>query len=179
MNTLAEALISGTAAGESEADFAARVLETQRRVFQIAYSILANSADAEEVAQEVFLRAYCRRCTLRDPQRFRAWVARIAFHLALNRRRARDRRLIRDTAWYAAQPASVFDGAHNEDDRAFLDRVRREIDRLPEKLRVVLLLSAVEEMDAGEVAAALGIPAGTVRSRLHLARKRLLEVMNR
>jgi RNA polymerase sigma-70 factor (ECF subfamily) len=179
MHTLAEALISGTAAGESEADFAARVLETQRRVFQIAYSILADSADAEEVAQEVFLRAYRRRSTLRDPQRFRAWVARIAFRLALNRRRARGRRLARDTAWYAAQPAWTSDGAHNENNRAFLDRVRGEIDRLPEKLSVVVLLSAVEEMEAGEVAAVLGIPVGTVRSRLHLARKRLLEVMNR
>ncbi len=179
MHTFSEALISGAAAGESEADFAARVLETQRRVFQIACSILADSADAEEVAQEVFLRAYRRRNTLRDPQRFRAWVARIAFRLALNRRRARSRRLARDTAWHAAQPASVPNGAHNEDHRAFLNRVRSEIDRLPEKLRVVVLLSAVEEMDAGEVAAVLGIPAGTVRSRLHLARKRLLEVMSR
>ena len=52
------------------------------------------------------------------------------------------------------------------------------MERLPEKLRAVVLLSAVEGMDAAEVAAVLAIPVGTVRSRLYLARKRLLEVLD-
>jgi RNA polymerase sigma-70 factor (ECF subfamily) len=58
-----------------------------------------------------------------------------------------------------------------------LERLRREIECLPEKLQSVLQLSLVEEMDAADVGAVLGIPAGTVRSRLHTARKLLLEVM--
>jgi RNA polymerase sigma-70 factor (ECF subfamily) len=58
-----------------------------------------------------------------------------------------------------------------------LERLRREIERLPKKLRSVLQLSLVEEMDAAGVGAVLGIPAGTVRSRLHTARKLLLDVM--
>ncbi|MCH8947760.1 MAG: RNA polymerase sigma factor, partial [Acidobacteria bacterium] len=68
-------------------------------------------------------------------------------------------------------------GARAATDRIFLSQLRDEIDRLPEKLRAALLLSAVEGMEAREVAAVLEIPVGTVRSRLHLARKRLLEVM--
>jgi RNA polymerase sigma factor (sigma-70 family) len=58
-----------------------------------------------------------------------------------------------------------------------LDKLRKEIERLPEKLRSALQLSLVEEMDATDVGAMLGIAAGTVRSRLHTARKLLLEVM--
>jgi RNA polymerase sigma-70 factor (ECF subfamily) len=58
-----------------------------------------------------------------------------------------------------------------------MQRVRVEIDRLPEKLRAVILLSAVEGLEQAEVAAVLGIPPGTVRSRLHLARKQLLRAL--
>jgi RNA polymerase sigma-70 factor (ECF subfamily) len=58
-----------------------------------------------------------------------------------------------------------------------LERLRREIERLPRKLQSVLQLSLVEEMEAADVGAVLGIPAGTVRSRLHTARKILLDVM--
>lgn len=179
MSSWVEALISGTAVGERDAEFAARVHETQHRVFRIAYSVLLNAADAEEVAQDAFLRAYRHLDSLRDLDKFRSWVGRIAFRLALNHRRAQGRRLARDAAWYAARPSPLIDGSHNWADDCSLDRVRMEIDRLPEKLRVVLLLSAVEGMEALEVAAVLDIPAGTVRSRLHLARKRLLEVMGR
>ncbi len=57
MSTRVEVLITRAEAGESDSEFAARVAESQRRVFQIAYGVLANSADAEDVAQEVFLRA--------------------------------------------------------------------------------------------------------------------------
>lgn len=162
-----------------DADFAARLAETERRVFQVAYSVLANAADAEEVAQEAFLRAHRRFASLRDPAKFRPWVSRIAFRLALNRRRSRCRQLARESAWQAARPQPGGDGGQQATDRLYLDRLRDEIDLLPEKLRAVLLLSALEGMDAREVAAVLEIPVGTVRSRLHLARKRLLEVMTR
>ncbi|MFB3127726.1 MAG: RNA polymerase sigma factor, partial [Candidatus Acidiferrales bacterium] len=100
MSTLVDTLVSSATVAEREAGFAARVAETQRRVFQIAYSVLANAADAEDVAQDAFLRAYRKYERLRDPGKFRAWVSRIAFRLALNRRRGRHRQLARDTAWH-------------------------------------------------------------------------------
>lgn len=166
-----EAVIPGTASETHEADFAALMVATQRRVFQIAVSILGNPADSEEVAQEAYLRAYRKFGRLRDPGKFRAWISRITYRLALNRR------LARDTAWYGVFSRQVADGVANAVNQDYLDRLREEIDRLPEKLRSVVLLCAVEGMDASEVAAVLAIPAGTVRSRLHGARKRLLERM--
>jgi RNA polymerase sigma-70 factor (ECF subfamily) len=71
----------------------------------------------------------------------------------------------------------MVDGAKQAEQQVMLDRLRREIERLPEKFRSVLLLSLVEETEAADVGAVLGIPAGTVRSRVHTARKLLLEVM--
>jgi len=159
-------------------EFAVRVRESQRRIFQIAYSLLANSADAEEVVQEVFLRAFRKFGTLRDPERFHIWVNRIAFRLALNLQRTYQRQRARETAWYGSNGHTAHDGAGNAEEIVFLNRLRGEIDRLPEKLRTVLQLCTIEGLDARHVAEILDIPVGTVRSRLHLARKRLLEALN-
>ncbi len=172
-----EALIARVEAEEHGAAFGARVAENQRRVFQIAYGVLGNAADAEEVAQEAFLRAYQKFASLREAEKFRAWVNRIAFRLALNRQRGHRRRLVRDTAWHVAGMSDAVDGARSAEERVLVQRLRSEIESLPEKFRRVLQLSIVEEMGAADVGAVLGIPAGTVRSRLHTARKLLLEAM--
>jgi RNA polymerase sigma-70 factor (ECF subfamily) len=178
MQVLTEASISDLASSDSESRFAERMAESERRVFQIAYSVLANAADAEEVAQEAFLRAYREQKNLRQPEKFRAWVSRIAFRLALNRQRRRRRDWARDSAWQRSLPGSTPDGARARADSIYVDEVRQAMERLPEKLRAVLFLCALEDMDAAEAAAVLEIPVGTVRSRLHLARKRLLEEMS-
>ena len=164
------------AMAEADAGFGTRVKENQRRVFQIAYSVLGDRADAEEVAQEAFLQAYQNSRALRDEGKFRGWVNRIAFRLALNRQRATRRRLTRDTAWQSGTPVTA-DAAKSAEDRLLLAHLRQAIEKLPRELRAVIQLSVVEEMDATQVGAVLGIPAGTVRSRLHTARKLLLEAM--
>lgn len=145
-------------------------------VYQIAYSALANAADAEEVAQDVFLRAHSKLSSLNDPQKFRAWVGRMSWRLALNRLRSQSRSVRRDSAWFALQPPAG-DPESEAAQREFASHLTREIASLPEKLRSVLLLSAVEDMDTAAISRTLGIPEGTVRSRLFLARRRLLEVL--
>jgi RNA polymerase sigma-70 factor (ECF subfamily) len=169
-------LADGDTQGASS-EFSACVAENQRRVFQIAYGVLGNAADAEEVSQETFLRAYRKFGSLRDPGQFRAWVNRIAFRLALNRQRGSRRRLARETAWHGASPVDTRDEAQKANERVLVERLRREIEALPEKLRSVLQLSLVEGMDAAAVGAVLGLPAGTVRSRRYAAKKLLLERM--
>ncbi|HWT05060.1 MAG TPA: RNA polymerase sigma factor, partial [Xanthomonadales bacterium] len=146
----------------------------QRVVYQIAYGVLGNESDAEDVSQDVFLRAYRKLGGLRDPEKFRAWVARMSRRLALNHQRAAGRAQRRVCSWLenSALPAASAEAEAAEHD---LDaRLRAEMQCLPEKLRSVLLLSAVDGLDTREVAGVLGIPQGTVRSRLHLARKHLL-----
>jgi RNA polymerase sigma-70 factor (ECF subfamily) len=160
-------------------DFERRVGEAQRTVFAVAYAVLGSRSDAEDVTQDVFLTAFRKRAHLRDPETFRAWVARASYRLALNNRRARQRALVRDEAAARIQYPGVSDDPHGFvaakiDER----RLRAAIERLPEKLRAVLLLCAVDGLGARTVSAALHIPEGTVRSRLHLARKQLLRTLN-
>jgi RNA polymerase sigma-70 factor (ECF subfamily) len=158
-------------------DFERLMRESYRLVYKITYSVLGNGADAEEVTQDTFLAAYEKLASLRNPERFRPWVARTGWRLALNRRRGVTRAMDRDGAWIADRPVSE-DPEAGASEREFETRVRAKVDLLPEKLRAVLLLIGVEEMDVRTVAGILKIPEGTVRSRLHLARRQLLgEVM--
>jgi RNA polymerase sigma-70 factor (ECF subfamily) len=154
-------------------DFERLVRENQRVAYQIAYGVLGNAADAEDVTQDAFVRAYANLTSLRDPERFRGWVCQIVRRLALNRMRA-DTRARRREELATNDAATVIDIEALAAEREFQTRVQREIDRLPEKLREVLLLCAVEGLESSAVGELLGIPQGTVRSRLHLARKRLL-----
>lgn len=164
-------------AGDFE-HFERRVREFHRLVFHVAYAVLRDHADAEEIVQDTFFRAYRKLSGLRDPQKFRAWVARMGYRLALNHWRTTTRARHRDTSWLeaTAPPPATVEKVLAQ--REFRNRLREEIERLPKKLRAVLLLSAVEELETRDVAAALRIPEGTVRSRLHLARQTLLKVFS-
>jgi RNA polymerase sigma-70 factor (ECF subfamily) len=160
------------------ADFERLMRQSYRLVYQVAYSVLGNPADAEDVTQETFLTAFRKIAGLRDPEKFRPWVARTAWRLALNRRRGATRGMDRDGAWIAGRPVSE-DPEAQAADREFEARLRAQVDLLPEKLRAVVLLIGVEEMDVRTVAGILKIPEGTVRSRLHLARRQLLREVTR
>jgi RNA polymerase sigma-70 factor (ECF subfamily) len=152
--------------------------ESYRLVYQIAYSVLGNPADAEEVTQDAFLAAYQKLGALRDADKFRPWVARTGWRLAVNRRRGAVRAMGRDSAWIADRQVSE-DPEGRAGEREFEARLRARVDSLPEKLRAVVLLIGVEEMDVRTVAGILEIPEGTVRSRLHLARRQLLREVTR
>lgn len=145
-------------------------------MYQVAFGVLRDPADAEEITQDAFLRAYQKFSSLREPQKFRSWVTRTSFRLALNRRRAAARALRRNTSWLEMSPPSIDNVETMVAEREFQLRLHQEIECLPEKLRAVLLLSAVKELSTSEIAGMLGIPEGTVRSRLFLARKELLKV---
>jgi len=157
-------------------DFERLMRESYRLVYQVAYSVLRNAADAEEVAQDTFLKAYRKLDSLRDADKFRPWVARAGWRLALNYRRGATRAMGRDGAWVATQAASATPETQALESE-FERRLRAQVESLPEKLKAVVLLIGVEEMDVRTVAGILGIPEGTVRSRLHLARRQLLRVV--
>jgi RNA polymerase sigma-70 factor (ECF subfamily) len=157
-------------------DFERLVREHQRVVYQIAYGVLGNAADAQDITQDVFVRAHAKRATLREPNRFRAWVCTISRRLALNAFRSRAQARKREEAAGHDRPAFVVETA--AEDRDFEERLRAEIERLPVKLREVLLLCAIDGLEPVDVARLLGVPPGTVRSRLHLARKALLRSMS-
>jgi RNA polymerase sigma-70 factor (ECF subfamily) len=160
-----------------EREFEDRVADSTTLAYRVALGVLRHHHDAEDVAQEAFVRAHRAFGGLRDRGSFRAWVVRTTFRLALDHRRASKRRQIREDEALArdhwAAPASSA-----EDDvarRELAAEVAAAVDALPEKLRLVTLLAAIEGHDVAAVAELLGLPVGTVKSRLYLARKSLAE----
>jgi RNA polymerase sigma-70 factor (ECF subfamily) len=157
-------------------EFEARLAECGPLAYRVARGVLRNDADAEDVAQEALLRAYRRFDRLRDPLRFRGWLVRIVFRLALDRARSARRRELRETEWAQparrAAPPNAEELAASSEFQAHFDRA---LEALPEKLRLVLLLAAMEGHTLEEVAAMLGLPVGTVKSRLFVGRKKLAE----
>ena len=162
-----------TADDALERAFEQQVRRCSDLAVRVAFSVLRRREDAEEVAQEAFARAYARFRTLETPEQFRAWIVRVTWRLAIDRWRADRRRQAREHAAMPTAPEATTEEVVERDRRSSL--LWAAIEALPEKLRIVIVLSALEGNDVHEVARLLGLPEGTVKSRLFLARKRLAE----
>ena len=139
MNEWAGGWLEGlvTADSELEAEFEARLHESSTLAFRVAYGVLRHRQDAEDVAQDAFAKAYRSFRQLRDRDRFRAWLVRMTWRLAIDRWRADRRRSMREQ--FADLPAV----ATTESVAVARERsaqLWRAIDALPEKLRVVVVL---------------------------------------
>src|SRR5947208_17070316 len=156
-----------------EREFEARVSESLPLAFRVAFSVLKHREDAEDVAQDAFAKAHRSFRQLRDRDRFRAWLVRITWRLALNRQRTDRRRATRETIHATEAPTMTTTDHVIEHERA--QRLWEAIDALPEKLRVVVVLAGIEEHDLNEVARLLDVPLGTVKSRMFTARARMRE----
>jgi RNA polymerase sigma-70 factor, ECF subfamily len=147
-----------------QARFADLVERQSRFVFRVAYAILRNAGDSEDVVQETFLKIYRANAWERMDDE-RAFLARTAWRIAVDHRA----RLRRSTpGMESARAADPERSAIAADRNA---AVHRLIDALPEELRQPLALSTVDEMSSREIAKILGIPEGTVRTRLMRARQ--------
>src|SRR5688572_19786804 len=180
MHERASLLVSGlvTLDAQLEREFEARLVETSRLAFRVAFSVLRHQQDAEDVAQESFTKAYRHFASLKDRDRFRAWLVRTVWRTALDRQRSNRRRGAHEFAAEGSFFAGVSDRPASPSG-ADVDHAAlwAAIDVLPEKLRVVIVLASIEGHDIREVAALLRIPEGTVKSRLFLARRRLKEAL--
>jgi RNA polymerase sigma-70 factor (ECF subfamily) len=156
-------------------EFEILLTESSTLAFRVAYSVLRHNEDAEDVAQEAFAKAYSNFRQLRDRERFRAWLVRMTWRLAIDRLRSDRRRSAREAAPAEAPVNPTPAQSILEKERAA--KLWAAIDALPEKLRIAIVLSGIEEHDTREVAALLDLPEGTVKSRLFLARHRLKELL--
>ena len=171
-----------TADRELEREFEARLADSSRLAFRIAFSVLKQREDAEDVAQEAFAKAYRSFNQLRDRTRFRAWLVRMTWRMALDRQRSNRRRAVRELPGGDAADSRAEAGLQTRLDTADLVAARERaehlwnaIEALPDKLRLVVVLAGIEGHDMHEVSALLDVPEGTVKSRLFLARKQLKE----
>jgi RNA polymerase sigma-70 factor (ECF subfamily) len=158
---------------ELEREFEVLLVESSTLAFRVAFSILRHREDAEDVAQDAFAKAYRSFHQLRDRARFRAWLVRMTWRLAIDRRRADRRREARELAHVETAMSCGVEAAVDVDFRA--RELWRAIDALPDKLRMAIVLASIEGHDLADVASLLRLPVGTVKSRLFLARQRLKE----
>jgi RNA polymerase sigma-70 factor, ECF subfamily len=170
--------LSSMESARSEIDLAAVVETYSSLLFRVAHSVLRSRVDAEDVVQDVFVRVLEHRRALTEVREMRVWLVRIAWNLALDRRRR-------------VRPEQFDEGfveglvAKNQPADEVLNQAREmrsvlhEMERLPRTERHVLLLSAIEELGTAEMAEVLGRSESAVRALLFRARTRLRERLER
>jgi len=145
-----------------------------KRVVSIAWNIVRNAADAEDLAQEAFVRAYETIGRFRTAERFGPWIYRIVTNLSLDVVKHRSR--FRHEELTDVQPAKRRDSADlTATTNEITERVDRALESLPEMQRIVARLSLVEGFEHSEIADMMKLSEGTVRSHLSLARGKLRE----
>jgi RNA polymerase sigma-70 factor (ECF subfamily) len=144
-------------------------------VYRTSLAILGDAADAADAVQETFVSAWCHRQALRDPDAFDAWLGRINLNACRGQLRRRGRTKLREIRLLdpedGREPAAT--GPAFDDRTAEADVFDRAFARLSVDDRAVLVLHHLHERPVAEIAAALGAPAGTIKSRLHRARAAL------
>lgn len=165
--------------GDQEA-FAELVRRYKRKVYSLAFRMLGNHADADEVTQETFVRLYEQRENLRTVGYFTGFLLRIATNYTIDLLRKRSRHhlsLDDETEMTFPLQLELSMGAAGPDKEIEDDElgvmIAQAIDRLPPKQRMTLILHDVEGFDKTEVAIAMGCPEATVRSNLHVARAKM------
>jgi RNA polymerase sigma-70 factor, ECF subfamily len=166
-----------------ESAFGALVERYQHVVVRAAMAVVRHRADAEDVAQEAFLRAFRHLDGFRGEASVKTWLLAITWRQALSHRRsltARVRRLVtpnRDEPFDPPAPQRPHDAALADVELARV--VARVVRTLPVKYREVLLLSATGDHTFDEMSEALGVPAGTLKWRVSEARRRLKDKLER
>jgi RNA polymerase sigma-70 factor (ECF subfamily) len=173
-------LVERAKTGDHEA-FGSLVELTSEHAYRIARAILGNDEDAWDATQDAFVRAWRELPTLRDPERFDVWLRAITVNGCRQAMRGRRRRLVREIAVADPSEAVPAPGLVNGPDEevALADALERALERLDANERAILVLHHLEHLPVDVVAATLGIPVGTVKSRLFAARhalERALEV---
>lgn len=176
------ALNSGMPRVVETLDAAALFERYHDRIYGYVLDIVKNAAEAEDLTQDAFLRAYARQNTLRDPLAVRGWLYQIATRLCLDRLRQRRPQISLDSGAGAAQVAPI--ASRSPSSLEITERketsacVQRCLDFLPDTYRAVILLHEAHSLTAPEIAELLGVTVMTVKIRLHRARRKLKRIMD-
>ena len=171
-------LIRRTRAGDQQA-FARLVEQYQSQVYNLCYRMLGNASDAEEAAQETFLRAFSRLKTYDESRKFSSWLLSIGSHYCIDRLRRR-----RFTWTDIDDVAPKLESPHHDErpEQVYLqtemaDEVQQMLGTLSPLYRTVLILRYYQHASYEEMGEILGVSESAVKSRLHRARKAMAEVV--
>ncbi|WP_338450571.1 RNA polymerase sigma factor SigW [Niallia oryzisoli] len=151
------------------------------KVFQLSFRMLGNRHEAEDIAQEAFIRAYVNIQSFNINLKFSTWLYRIATNLCIDRIRKKkpDYYLDAEVAgtegltMYSQIPATTPLPEDDVESLELQDTIQREISNLPEKYRTVIVLKYIDELSLNEISEILDMPLGTVKTRIHRGREAL------
>ncbi len=145
----------------------------QKDIFRMAYLISGNYADSEDIVQETFVQVYLKRKNIREPEAFKTWVIRMMTRIAWRYlKKARREQPQEDFPREESGGESLWEKVQRKEDSKELYKAILD---LPVKQRTAVILYYFEGLTAREIASVSGCLEGTVKSRLHTARKRLKE----
>ena len=167
-------LITGTLAGKGE-DFEVLVGRYERAVYNLALRMLRNNEDAKDASQETFFKAFRALRTFKTGAKFSTWILAIAYNASCDRLAKRRRFTSAELPERADPGPGPAEEAEREDEA---QRLRRQIDLLPDKYRAVITLYHLQGKQYDEIATILGVPMGTVKTHLFRAKELLRRRLN-
>jgi RNA polymerase sigma-70 factor (ECF subfamily) len=172
---------------DDDAAFGELVERFQHRLVAVMHHLIGNADEAEDLAQEAFLRVYRTRKKYTPKAKFSTWLFTIANNLALNALRDRQRRPVlplelRDSGPLPRPTEGTTPGrddppAYNLQQQELADIVRQALDELNERQRVAIVLNKFEDMNYADIADVMGLTSKAVKSLLSRARAKLREVL--
>ncbi|WP_445490862.1 RNA polymerase sigma factor SigW [Niallia sp. 03133] len=180
METLVKKRIKQVLKGDQNA-FGEIIEIYKDKVYQICYRMLGNRHEAEDMAQEAFIRAYVNIHRFNIDLKFSTWLYRIATNLCIDRIRKKKPDYYLDAEVPGTEGLNMYsqisaDTRLPEDDVESLELqalIQTEISKLPDKYRAVIVLKYIEELSLNEISEILELPLGTVKTRIHRGREAL------
>jgi RNA polymerase sigma-70 factor, ECF subfamily len=167
---------------KGDQDAFADIVEIYRNsIFQLGYRMLGNQHEAEDIAQEAFIRAYVNIKSFNQELKFSTWLFRIATNLCIDRMRKKKPDYYLDAEVSGTDGLTMYSQlASNSplpekelESLELQETVQQEILKLPEKYRTVIVLKYIEELSLNEISEILDMPLGTVKTRIHRGREAL------
>ncbi len=158
----------------------------QHKLYQICYRMLGNKQEAEDIAQEAFVRAYINLHSYDQKRKFSTWIYRIATNLCIDRIRKKKPDYYLDAEVAGTDGLDMYSQIAADEQlpeeaamqMELQDRIQYEISRLPDKYRSVIVLKYIEELSLQEISEILDMPLGTVKTRIHRGREALRKQLN-
>lgn len=185
MDALVNKRIKQVLKGDQNA-FADIVSLYQHKLYQVCYRMLGNKQEAEDIAQEAFVRAYTNLHTFDQKRKFSTWLYRIGTNLCIDRIRKKKPDYYLDAEVAGTEGLNLYSQIASDDQlpeetiekMELQDRIQYEIGRLPDKYRTVVVLKYIEELSLQEISDILDMPLGTVKTRIHRGREALRKQLN-
>lgn len=185
MNQTIPELVERFSGGDSVA-FGELVRLHQKKIYSVAFRLLGNHLDADEVVQETLVRVYRRRKELRNVGSFTSFVLRIATNYAIDllRKRKGHGGVTDDPSRLPGEiqmelSRRVRTPSDEFDDRKLMKEITSAMEQLPPRQRLTAILHDIEGYTKGEIAVMLNCPEATVRSNLHIARLKLKKILSK